>query len=282
MAVLALYQPDPRSRARLLDALRGDHRVLSCQAWGRVRKLAREGCLDGCIVDPYGTSEGMDVSDLRGFRRRYHQLAIVIFADFRGRELDLYDLGRMGVDGVILSRDENSHRGIRGVVDQALSASLARRVEERLEGRVPALGLRCISWAVERAGECPQVSDLADHLRTSPRALTRELRGMGLPSPRQILLWGRILQAARMLGAPDTTVEDAAFHLGYATGASLGRALKDQAGFSPTELQEAGGVDAVLDIFLESVLEGVRNEDARQGWSTAGVRREVLGSLLGR
>jgi AraC-like DNA-binding protein len=220
------------------------------------------------------------MSELRRLRGRFPEVAIVIYADFHGRELDLYDLGRMGVDGVILSREEDSHRRIRGAVDRALSTSLAKRVTAKLEHAVPGLGLRCIEWSVERAGECPQVSDLARQIRTSPRALTRELRGMGLPSPRHLLLWGRLLQAARMLDAIGTTVEDVAFQLGYATGASLGRALKEQTGFSPTELQEAGGLDAVLDTFVGSVLDGVQDEEDRGRWSTARVRREGLGSFL--
>lgn len=282
MSVLALYQPDARSCARLHDALGGEHRLVDCRSWDHLWDVVREERTDGCVVDPYTDGEGVSRTRLRQFRRRFPGLVIIVYADFHGRELDLYHLGRLGVDGVILSRQEQTHRRIRNAIGLALSASLANRIRERLPGVVPPLGVRCVAWAVKHAVECPQVQDLAREVRMSSRALARELRGLGLPSPRQLLLWGRLIQAARMLDDPEITVEDAAFALGYATGASLGRAIKEQTGLSPTELQEAGGVDSAVDAFVELVVQGVQEADREQRWSTSRVRRQVLDSFLGR
>lgn len=282
MSALALYQPDARAEARLRDALSQEYRLVECESWEHLWGVARSERIDGCVLDPYSDGEEPGRVRLRRFRRRFPDLVIVVFAEFQGRELDLYHLGRLGVDGVILSREERSHRRIRNAVGLALSASLASRIGERLDGTVPPLGVRCVEWAVKHAVECPQVRDLAAEVRMSPRALARELRSLGLPSPRQLLLWGRLVQATRMLDDPETTVEDAAFALGYATGASLGRAIKEQTGLSPTELSRAGGADSVVDAFVRLVTEGAREADRDRRWSTARVRRRVLDAFLGQ
>ena len=280
MAVLALFQPDSATRARLHDALAPDHELVTCESWSELWESLLRDRADGAVIDPYSSFDPVSLPELLHLRRRFPGMAIVVFADFHGRELDLYHLGRLGVDGVILAEEEHGLRKIRDAVEMALGDSLAKRVGDTLEGVVSSTGIRCVEWAVRHAEESPQVRDLARAVRTSPRALARELRDEGLPSPRHILLWGRLLQAARLLEAEDVTVEEVAFRLGYATGASLGRALKEQTGLSPTELVDAGGVERVLASFLNACGDALREAARDRRWSTSSARKALLRSFL--
>lgn len=279
MAALALFQPDTQSRARLRDALRDHHRLTICQSWTELWERMVQGSLDGCIIDPYNSFDPVSLPEVLHFRRRFPGTAVVVCGDFSGRELDLYYLGRMGVDGVILGAGESSGpRQLRGRVEMALSSWLAKRVADALDGAIPHLGVRAIRWAIAHAEECPQVQDLARAVRLSPRALSRELRARGLPSPRQLLLWGRLFQAARMLDRSDATVEEVAFRLGYATGASLGRAFRERVGLSPSEFShEEDGLNRVMGAFVSSLEEG---EGRMRRWSTPNSRRAVMRSFL--
>ena len=284
MALLALFQPDSTAHARLVDALAGEHDLVPCESWSELWETCVRRPVAGSVIDPYNAFDPVALPELLHFRRRFSSQAVIVYADFSGRELDLYHLGRLGVDGVILAGRDESRRLLRDRVEVALSCSLAKRVADALEGVLPDLGIRCLRWAIEHADENAQVPDLARAVRSSPRALSRELKALGLTSPRHLLLWGRLFQAARMLDSSDVTVEEVAFRLGYATGASLGRAFREQAGVSPTELLgRDGGVDRVLSAFVTSMEdEDDAEEEAETGrrWSTSDVRRAVLRSFL--
>ena len=281
MSLIALYQPDLRTRARLVDALSPEHELIQCDSWPDLWGIAIRRTLSGAVVDPYSAFDPVSLPELRHFRRRFPGTALVVYADFTGRELDLYHLGHMGVDGVILVGGDEGPVHLLDRVEVALSSSLAKRVTDALRGVLPELGLRALRWAIEHAHEDLQVPDLARAVRMSPRALSRELRTRGLPAPRHLLLWGRLFQAARMLDAAGATVEEVAFRLGYATGASLGRAFREQTGVSPTELAgREGGVDLVLSSFVTFIRDGDDEEEGLRRWSTPAVRRAVLRSFL--
>lgn len=282
MSLIALFMPDAHLRARLHDAMGDEHELVPCESWPALWETATRRSLEGSVVDPYNVFDPVALPELLHFRRRFPALALIVYGDFTGRELDLYHLGRMGVDGIILPGRDESPRDLKNRVEVALSSSLAKRVADALDGILPDVGVRCIRWAIQNADENPQVSDLASAIRISPRALSRELRALGLPAPRHMLLWGRLVQAARMLDETNATVEDVAFRLGYATGASLARALREHAGVSPTELLgPEGGVDRILGAFVTSIREEGEGDDANQRrWSTPDARRVVLRSFL--
>lgn len=280
MSLIALFLPDSHLRARLYDALGDEHELVHCESWPALWETAVRRSLKGSIVDPYNIFDPVALPELLHFRRRFPAPALIVYGDFTDRELDLYHLGRMGVDGIIMPGQDESGRDLRKRVEVALSTSLANRVADALEGVLPDLAVQCIRWAIRHADENPQVSDLARAVRMSPRALSRELRALGLPAPRHILLWGRLVQAARMLDTTDATVEEVAFRLGYATGASLARAFREQANLTPTELVgEEGSVDRVLGAFVTSIREGAEDGEQRR-WSTAEARRAVLRSFV--
>ncbi len=295
MALLAVFQPDAPTRARLRDALARNHQIVHCPDWSVLWKTVIERNPAGTIVDPYNTFDPVTFPELVQLRERFHGLTLIIYGDFSGRELDLYRLGRLGADGVILAGRDDRRRCLRDRVETALSAALARRIAAALDRRLPPVAGRCVGWAIQHSEANPRVSDLARALQTSPRALSRELRKKKLPPPGHLLLWGRLFQAARMMCESAVTVEQVAFHLGYATAASLGRALREQCDLSPTGFIEGRyAVDDVLHAFLESVsanaATGVarRKDEAPEGggggegpdsgrrWHEAGPRRPEL------
>jgi AraC-like DNA-binding protein len=174
--------------------------------------------------------------------------------------MDLYHLGRLNVDGVIRMESQPSSRDILTVVDGAIAASLATLVILQAARDLPPMVQEAIRWAIEHAEDRPQVSELAAALALSPRVLSRETRALSLASPRALLLWGRLIRASHLLERPSETVESVAFHLGYATGGALGKALKRHVGSSPTNLLERGGLSWTLKVFRRQGLHPVKRK----------------------
>jgi AraC-like DNA-binding protein len=183
----------------------------------------------------------------------------VVATDFTGREIDLYHLGRMAVDGVIRIETDPSARDIRDTVDRAIASALATRVTASLVGTFPGRVLDALRWAIEHAETKPQVSEMAAALATSRRTLAREMDNLDRASPRTILLWGRLIWASYLLERPSETVESVAYRLGYATGGALGKALKRQMGCNPTDLLREGGLTRALDVLRHRGLPSTRH-----------------------
>lgn len=252
MAILALMVPDAAASARFASALDDRDHVIQSAGWRHLSRLVMRRPVRLCVIDPYDPFRPISFSQLQRFRRKHSDLAIVIYSDFQGREEDLFDLGRLQVDGVMQATGQESRTAIRGAIDRALARSTATGVVRALDGRLPAFALDCLSWAVENAETDPRVADLAHAMGNTVGRLGRELRVHDLPSPRRLLLWGRVLQATRMLESPGTTVDDAAFRVGYSTGGALRRAFKRLAGAPPMSIVRSAGVTAVLDEFIRA------------------------------
>jgi D-alanyl-D-alanine carboxypeptidase/D-alanyl-D-alanine-endopeptidase (penicillin-binding protein 4) len=250
LAALAILQADARVAARLSGALSADHRVVvrsSCEAF---HQLLDEEHLDGCLVDVDVFDRQTARREIAFLRERHPGLAIVACAD-AGHGQGYFDLGEMGVDGVLPMGSLHNVK-VRAVVDGALASARASRITQGLEGSYAAPGPDAIGWAVENAGADTSVEKLAAALGYTTRGLRQALEEAGLPGPTRVLLWGRLLLAGARLSRDGRTVEEVAFSLGYSTATSLARAMKSQTGLTPSEVSEHGGMDRVREaLFAE-------------------------------
>ena len=252
MLTLAVLQPDPHATARLADALGSKYELRSYRTWARLWSDAPKAPWSGCIIDIYPPTGAVSPSKLGRLRRRRPDLAIVVYSDFTDRELDLFEVGRQQIDAVILAGLEDSAPAIRATVSRSLASAAAGAVETALEGRLAALGVAVVRWSMEHSFERPSVDELAESMGLSRSKLARELSRHGLPSPRALLLWGRLFQAARLLQGDTATVEGVAHALGYSTSSALRRAFQQYVGCPPGAISTRGGVTRVLQSFFES------------------------------
>jgi AraC-like DNA-binding protein len=234
--------------ARLTAALAEQHELTECRDLEQFWEVVMSTPVEGCVVDIYHPSTPLSLIDLQRLRRRVPPLAIVVYADFEDRQLDLFELGRLKIDGVILpgTTQEDARRAITG----AIAAAAALGVMAALDGQLHPLGMECLRWSIEHAEESPTVAQLSEALGLSTAVLTRELRQRRQPAPARLLLWGRLFRAARMLTGSALSVEDVAFRLGYSTASALGRAIQRDIGLAPTELRGPGAIARVLDAFV--------------------------------
>jgi transcriptional regulator GlxA family with amidase domain len=93
------------------------------------------------------------------------------------------------------------------------------------------------------------VRGAADALGLDRRTLVRRLERAGLPPPRRIAGWCRVIVAARLLDDPIYTLEQAALRLDFPSGTALRNMLIRYTGLAPREIRENGGVRCVLHLF---------------------------------
>jgi AraC-like DNA-binding protein len=224
--------------------------VIHVPSWRQLLRLVMQHPVDLAIIDVYDPFRPVSFQQLQRLRRKHADLAILVYSDFLGRESDLFALGRLQVDGVLPVTGRERGTEMSSATERALARAAAARVVRTLEDRLPAFAVDCLGWAVDHAEEQPRVDDLAEAVGVSPRALARDLRDQDLPRPNQLLVWGRLLQAARLLQEPGATVDQVAYRMGYSTGGALRRAIKRGTGLTPGELVRRGGLAAALDRFV--------------------------------
>ena len=249
----------------MITALGGAHDVVVRSSWGALHEALSGEAIDGCVVDADHPGRDEARAEIEAIRENYPSLAIIAYADVTG-ELEYYNLGELGVDGVLLAGRHGAAR-IRDVVDQALAANSAIRVAHELEGRFGALGSRAVAWAIEHATSEPSVERFAAAMGRAPRGLVSALHGVGLPCPKTLLLWGRLLRAGAYLGRDRRTVEETAFLLGYSTASSLARAMKKSTGLTASEVAARGGFACVQAILFARPWKAAKRERALKAMS---------------
>lgn len=235
--------------ARLSEALSGDHQITVFTTWESLWQALEDDEFDGCLVDAEHPSRDEAMREIGDLRKRRPGLAIIACCVDGPEGQDYFDLGEIGVDGILPALSPRKVKA-RSIVDDALATARADRISRALRGRYPSPAPDAIGWAVENAGNDTSVEKLAAALGHTPRSLRQALEDAGFPAPTKVLLWGRLLLAGARLSRDGRTVEDVAFSLGYATATSLARAMKRHTGLTPREVSELGGMERVRQVLF--------------------------------
>jgi AraC-like DNA-binding protein len=172
-----------------------------------------------------------------------------------GRLPDVLRLGQWGVVQVIDLEEEITAIALGQRLLEARGRPLRGLVERALPSYTSATARAILSSAASIVAEGGQGKDLAKALYITPRTLSRWCRKAGLPPPKRLLAWMRILLAAEFLDDPGRSVTAVALSCGYAADSSLRLALRRFTNQSPTELRERGAFDAASKVFLEALAE---------------------------
>lgn len=275
MILVRHSSPDPRQgmRTRPLFILHSDavlrervHRAsaerfecITVQGWSQLTEaLSRAPLAAVAVVDPYADIPGRKSLSphLQTLLGRFPAVTVLAALEIRpGRFHDLRTLGEWGVSEIIaLDRDETTESIARKI--RSTQGRMVRSlIGHSLPSCVPSRGRAVLAAASEVAARGGQGRELAAALHLTDRALLRWCERSGLPAPRRLLAWMRILLAAELLDHPEQTVLGVAHTCGYATDSSLRRAMQEFTGATPSELRETGAFVTAADAFLREMAE---------------------------
>lgn len=209
------------------------------------------------VVDPYvaGNGDVMQLSpQLRALLWEFPSATVLAAMELRpGRSHDVRTLGEWGVTDIIAIGEEDTHeaisRRLRGAQGRPLQNLLQRCLPTSMSGRARTL-LMAAAEVVSMGG---RGRDLARSLHLSERTVLRWSERSGLPPPRRLMAWMRILLAASLLDDPGRTVLSVAYACGYSSDSSLRRAMQDFLGTVPTVLRREGAFTRASRLFLEEL-----------------------------
>jgi AraC-like DNA-binding protein len=217
------------------------------------------------VVDPYSaTPRGQSISiEVASLLSRFPSLAITAALHVRlGRLDDVRRLGEWGVVQVIDLDEELVPWAVKYRLQTATGRPLRSLVEGTLPAHMGGPARSILASATEVVVNGGTGADLARRLHITTRTLLRWCRKAGLPPPRRLLAWMRMLLAAELLDDPGRTVSDAALSCGYASDGSLRNAMRSFLEQSPGEMRDRGAFAFAAEAFIEE-LRRARSPQAR-------------------
>lgn len=224
------------------------------------------------VVDPYFDrvpAPSRLAPELRTMLREFPSCTVI--AALRVQPALSRDLRMMGEWGVseIVSIDEETaaealYRRLRGAESRPLRLLLTRTLPPTVSGRARSI----LVTAADVVAAGGKGRELARRLHLSERSVLRWCIRAGLPVPRRLTAWMRILLAASLLDDPGRSVMSVARACGYASDGSLRRAMQDFVGMAPTALRRDGAFRVTAQRFMAELTaerEAARSRPRRTG-----------------
>lgn len=255
---LLLLVRDPALRDVFRTAVSREFDVVLLPHWTALRAYVEERAPSALVVvDPYfGAAPGEGPApELRRFLLDFpFTTAIAALRTGPGRYDDVRVLGRWGIHEVISLEQERTPEAVAHRLEQA-SVRLSEAALRGVLDVVPeAQGRHILTRAVEHAAGSEPAEELAAELKVSRRTLLRWCESLGLPPPRRLLAWIRVLMAAQMLQDPARQVSAVARLSGYTSDNALRTTLQKFLGKTPKELREGDAFGTAAAAFRKELV----------------------------
>lgn len=256
---LLVLHADRVFRERLRRAAHSRFELCWIPDWSALPDAVRTATPAGIVVvDPYhgqGSQDGL-APELYALLRAFPSATVVAaFANQPGWFHDLRTMGEWGVVEVIDIAAEDTAEAVRRRLDAARGRPLRSLIDRGVAIPFPGRGRAILDAAGELVAVGGHARNLAAALQLSPATLLRWCHRSGLPVPRRLLVWMRLLLAAELLDDPGQTVENVALACGYSSDDALRRALYGVVEMGPTTLRQRGAFRVISAAFVAALAE---------------------------
>lgn len=253
---LLILHRDAVFRDRVRVFVRGSYGFQAVEDWAALSEALREAPPSAvAIVDPYFGSVAGEVSEnIRALSVDFPSIPVLAALRVGPEDaLAIIRLGRYGVTDVISIGHDDTRVAVLHRLDRAEGRPLMLLIEATLPRDVTSRARAIIVAATHVVSAGGHGRDLASRLDVSRRTLLRWCEAAGLPAPRRLLAWMRVLLAAELLDDPGRSVEAVAQACGYSADTGLRRVTLGFTGLNPTDLRARGALARASKIFVEEL-----------------------------
>ncbi|MDQ6770362.1 MAG: helix-turn-helix domain-containing protein [Gemmatimonadota bacterium] len=196
-----------------------DEELLVAASWEELESFIRRKPVTVVIIDP--SADGtLNVSAVAGLLKRYPSLPLIAYVTLHAPAFKaIAQLGRLGLEDVVLHRFDDAPERFRERVEQVQGNSLTHRVIEELGGSLRLLP-RQLLVTIENLFEQPHRYMSALDLAMEGIAIVSVYRNLDtaqLGSPKRLLIAAKVLRGFGYLRDPGYSVLDVSIKLGYKT-----------------------------------------------------------------
>jgi AraC-like DNA-binding protein len=249
---VAAFLP-PRLLAHVKHVFADEPELLIASSWEELESLIRRKPVSVVILDP--SADGvMNVSAVAGLLKRYPSLPLIAYVTLHAPAFNaVAQLGRLGLEDVVLNRFDDAPERFRERVEQVQGNALTHSVLEAIGDRL-ALLPRQLSVTIENLFDQPHrymsALDLAMEAGIAIVSVYRNLDTARLGSPKRLLVAAKVLRGFGYLRDPGYSVLDVSIKLGYKTARIFSQHWVAVFGVTParvrTRLTEETAIESVL------------------------------------
>jgi AraC-like DNA-binding protein len=253
---LVLLHAAPLLRSAVRDIAPGRYEVRVAHDWSEVPPLLRAPTVV-LLADPHHGSAGAGPAPALRELLRAHPLLPVVAAVAPSRRWidDLRLLGAWGVEEILDLTSEATPTALRRRLAQAAGRPLRRLLRSSLLPELQPRARRILESAAEIGAEGGGPLELARAMGLHRDSLHRWCVSDGLPAPRILFAWMRLLLAAEKLDHSADPLTRVALACGYSSDGALRAALQREVGMGTRELRRRGAFAVVSRRFV-AALEG--------------------------
>jgi len=246
---------DRRERAALAGILRPVAQVVESASIMELAALLSALPDLGAVISEPRDADGRTLqSVVEADRRRGEGVAWIAYAPNTSEDSQvLMSLARAGVTDVIF-RPSCGSSGLSGsvvrhVLESALNGMHARELLEAVCARVDSSLHPFVTFALFHPTEAITVEDAALGIGIHRRTLVKRCARASMVGPRELLVWVRLLLAARYLESSLATIERIALSLAFPSPSAFRNVFKRYTGSRASEVRAQGGFTRVLSQF---------------------------------
>jgi AraC-like DNA-binding protein len=252
MSLIATLVPAALHVSRLRAAVRDRHILRECSGMAELSRVCDDEPVHIAVIDLYADGPA-NFEGIRQLKQQLPRLTVVAYVTPAiDRCQDLFDAGRLGVDGLILAGLDDAPRPLAATLERAESKSLAGLVRESLKG-IDTLVADALLLSVARAHERLTPSTLCRLLAHPRRAVTVRLGAACFPPPQRLLTWGRLIVAAHMLEERRRSADRVAAALDFPSGSAFRNTCQRYLHVTPGEVRARGGAAFVVRALMRHV-----------------------------
>jgi AraC-like DNA-binding protein len=227
--------------------------LLVASSWQELESFIRRKPVSVVILDP--SADGiMNVSAVAGFLKRYPSLPLIAYVTLNAPAFNaVAQLGRMGLEDVVLHHFDDAPERFRERVEQVEGNALTHSVIEAISDRLKQLP-RQLSVTVENLFDQPHrymsALDLGMEAGIAIVSVYRNLDTAQLGSPKRLVIAAKVLRGFGYLRDPGYSVLDVSIKLGYKSARIFSQHWVSVFGVTParvrTRLNDDEAIESVL------------------------------------
>lgn len=255
---LFLLHPDRLFAERVKTAARPSFQFLQVENWASLLDLIRSAPASAvAVVDPIDSTNPSEVSaELLALLHLYPSVTVIPALEAGPGAFEVVrKLGAAGAVQIICTDEDTAPIAIRKRIEAARGRPLKTLIAGSLDPSTSGAARAILNTTVEVVLDGGGSEQLARNLFITTRTLLRWCRKAGLPAPRRLLLWVRLLLAAEMLDDPGRSISDVALSCGYSSDGGLRNAFRSTMDISPGQLRSMGAFKTLSKGFLEALRE---------------------------
>jgi len=250
---------EPQKLARLRGAVGETHRLHVALDWDHANSIIRRQPVDVLVVDPnFGSAAEASTNAIKSLRSEFRSVPFIVYSVLAAQTLrPLIELGREGMEQLVLYGIDDDPRHLRKVLERqpgvALAEQLVKRVQPRLRSMPAEVG-RAIERVIHTPAAFKGVPDLAAAANVSRRTIYRECERAELASPREVIAAARVLRAYAFLRESDYAIEDVAEHLRFSSPHHLTKTMRWACGMTTARARDRIAPDDFVDLLAKRLM----------------------------